>query len=149
MNNYLIPANSKKGQLIFNMFRWEDLIILAAGGLITLIAVLVSDNDSIFAMVLKLLPIGISVLLVMPVAYYHNVLVFIIEMFCDRVAASKIYNKGKYNDSMPLEYYLRVKHRRIIEKKTARKLEFLLTMLRDRGENYTFRYIRKRILRAK
>ena len=81
MNNYLIPANSKKGQLIFNMFRWEDLIILAAGGLITLIAVLVSDNDSIFAMVLKLLPIGISVLLVMPVAYYHNVLVFIIEMF--------------------------------------------------------------------
>ena len=75
--------------------------------------------------------------------------VFIIEMFCDRVAASKIYNKGKYNDSMPLEYYLRVKHRRIIEKKTARKLEFLLTMLRDRGENYTFRYIRKRILRAK
>ena len=79
--NYLIPANSKKGQLIFNLFRWEDLIILAVGGLITLISIIAINNDSIIAMVFKLLPLGIAVLLVMPVAYYHNVLVFIIEMF--------------------------------------------------------------------
>lgn len=69
--------------------------------------------------------------------------VFIIEMFCDRVAASKIYNKEKYTDSMPLEYFLRAKGRRCIEAVTAAKLEFLLTMLRDRGEDYTFRYIRR------
>ena len=75
--------------------------------------------------------------------------IYIFEMFCDRVAASKIYNKEKYNDSMPLEYYLRVKHRRIIEKKTAKKLEFLLTMLRDKGEDYTFRYIRRQVRRHK
>ena len=71
--------------------------------------------------------------------------IFIFEMFCDRVAASKIYNKEKYNDSMPLEYYARVKHKRIIEKTTAAKLEFLLTMLRDRGEDETFRYIRRQV----
>lgn len=69
--------------------------------------------------------------------------VFIFEMFCDRVAASKTYNKEKYNDSMPLEYFLRAKHRRIIEAETSRKLELLLTMLRDKGEDAVFRYIRR------
>jgi len=80
MNNYLIPANAKKGQLIFNLFRWEDLLILLAGGMITLISVFLIKDDGLITMVLKLLPIGIAVLLVMPVAYYHNVLVFLTEM---------------------------------------------------------------------
>ena len=71
--------------------------------------------------------------------------IFIFEMFCDRVAASKTYNKEKYNDSMPLEYFLRAKPRRIIEKTTAAKLEFLLTMLRDKGEDEVFRYIRRQV----
>ena len=69
--------------------------------------------------------------------------VYIYEMFCDRVAASKIYNKENYNESMPLEYFLRAKHRRIIEEYTAKKLEFLLRMLKDRGEEATFAYMRK------
>ncbi|MCR5599296.1 MAG: DUF5662 family protein [Ruminococcus sp.] len=71
--------------------------------------------------------------------------VFIFEMFCDRVAASKIYNKGNYNDSMPLEYFQRGKHKRFIEETTARKLEFLLVMLRDKGEDEVFRYIRRQL----
>ena len=71
--------------------------------------------------------------------------VFIFEMFCDRVAASKIYNKGNYNVSMPLEYFTRGKHRRFIEESTGRKLEFLLTMLRDKGEDEVFRYIRRQV----
>lgn len=73
--------------------------------------------------------------------------VYIYEMFCDRVAASKIYNKENYNESMPLEYFLRAKHRRIIEKHTAKKLEFLLRMLEEKGEDYTFRYIRRSVKR--
>ena len=81
MNDYLIPANAKKGQLIFNIFRWEDIIILIAGGLTTLILALLINTDSILILSLKIAPIGIAVLLVMPVAYYHNVLVFLIEMF--------------------------------------------------------------------
>ncbi len=32
---------------------------------------------------------------------------YVVEMFCDRVAASKNYNGDKYTDSFPLEYYLR------------------------------------------
>lgn len=69
---------------------------------------------------------------------------FIFEMFCDRVAASKIYNKDKYNDKMPLEYFLRAKQKRQIEAQTAAKLEFLLRLLADKGEKAAFRYIRKR-----
>ena len=30
---------------------------------------------------------------------------YVIEMFCDRVAASMIYQKEKYTDSSALEYY--------------------------------------------
>jgi hypothetical protein len=71
--------------------------------------------------------------------------VFIYEMFCDRVAASKIYNKEKYTDSMPLEYFLRAKPRRKIEPYTAEKLEALLRMLEEKGEDETFRYIRNEV----
>ena len=37
MNNYLIPANSKNGQLILNLFKPADLVILAIGTVITVI----------------------------------------------------------------------------------------------------------------
>ena len=70
---------------------------------------------------------------------------YIYEMFCDRVAASKIYNKEKYNNNCPLEYFLRAKPHRNIEKYTAERLEFLLRMLAERGEDYTFRYIRRQV----
>ena len=75
--------------------------------------------------------------------------VFIAEMFCDRVAASKIYNKESYTDGMPLDYYMRGKHRRLIEKETAAKLEFLLRMLKVRGEDETFWYIRRQLRRGR
>jgi hypothetical protein len=75
--------------------------------------------------------------------------IFIFEMFCDRVAASKTYNKENYRDNMPLDYFLRSKHKRIIEKTTAAKLEFLLTMLRDKGEDEVFRYIRRQVKKNK
>ena len=70
---------------------------------------------------------------------------FLFEMFCDRVAASKIYMGENYTDRSPLDYYLRAKHDRLIEKNTAARLEFLLRMLAEKGEDYTFRYIRRRV----
>ncbi|MDE6519981.1 MAG: catalase [Ruminococcus sp.] len=70
---------------------------------------------------------------------------YIFEMFCDRVAASKIYKKDEYNDRCPLEYFLKAKKKREIETVTAKKLEFLLTMLAEKGEDYTFRFIRKQV----
>jgi hypothetical protein len=68
--------------------------------------------------------------------------VFLIEMFCDRVAASKIYNGKNYKDSDALNYFLKAKKLRFIHPKTSEDIEFLLTMLKDKGEKETFKYIR-------
>ena len=66
---------------------------------------------------------------------------YVIEMFCDRVAASKIYMKENYNDASPLEYFLRSKKTRFIHPETSDFLESLLVMLKEKGEIETFRYI--------
>ncbi len=68
---------------------------------------------------------------------------YVVEMFCDRVAASKIYNPETYNDTFPLEYFIKGKGKREINPNTSRLIEDLLTMLANKGEEETFRYIRK------
>lgn len=67
---------------------------------------------------------------------------YVKEMFCDRVAASKIYQGEKYTDSHPIEYFLGGKGKRIIHKETSDLIEKLLTMLSQQGEEKTFEYIR-------
>lgn len=81
MNNYLIPANSKNGQLILNLFKPADLVILAIGTVITVIFLFVFKEDTIPLLVAKLLPVTISLLLVMPIPYYHNVITFLREVY--------------------------------------------------------------------
>lgn len=67
---------------------------------------------------------------------------YVKEMFCDRLAASKIYNGKNFNNSMPLDYFLRGKARRVIHPATSELLESLLVMLSEKGEKETFRYIK-------
>ncbi len=67
---------------------------------------------------------------------------YVIEMFCDRVAASKIYLKDKYTDQSPYEYFDKGRSRRTIHQETSDFLEKLLKMLAKKGENYTFMYIK-------
>ena len=69
--------------------------------------------------------------------------VFVLEMFCDRVAASKIYQGEKYTDRHPLEYFMRAKPKRVIHPETSDLLESWLVMLAETGEKETFRYLRK------
>lgn len=68
---------------------------------------------------------------------------YVVEMFCDRVAASKIYLGDDYTDNAPLEYFLRAKSRRVIHPDTSRLLENMLTMLAQQGEDKTFARIRR------
>lgn len=70
---------------------------------------------------------------------------YIIEMFCDRVAASKIYQGKDYTDSSALMYFEKGKTKRgaLIHQTTSDKIEFLLKMLAKYGEDKTFAYIRK------
>ena len=79
MNDYLIPANSKKGQLIFNIFRPIDLGILCTGAFITLVLAITITSHELWITVIKMLPLALSLLLVLPLPYYHNVLVFFQE----------------------------------------------------------------------
>lgn len=67
---------------------------------------------------------------------------YVIEMFCDRVAASKIYLKDKYTDTHPLSYFENGRARRMIHPETSELLEKLLVMLAEKGEEKTFAYIR-------
>lgn len=68
---------------------------------------------------------------------------YIVEMFMDRIAASKVYNKGHYKDSDPLKYYNFGRDYAPIHEDTKKVLEYLLEMLAEKGEEETFAYIRK------
>lgn len=70
---------------------------------------------------------------------------YLIEMFCDRVAASKIYQGKNYKDTSALEYFELGRQRRsdLINEETSLRLEKLLKMLAEKGEATTFSYIRK------
>ncbi len=72
---------------------------------------------------------------------------YLIEMFVDRISASKNYRADEYKDTDPLEYYEKRKSYMIVHDDTRRQLEFLLHMLAEKGEDETFAYIRKHILR--
>lgn len=76
MNQYLIPANTKKGNLIFGIFMPIDLWIFLGGVGITLLAlVIISTTNYLdnFTSILGLLPALIAVFLVFPFPNYHNV----------------------------------------------------------------------------
>ncbi len=64
------------------------------------------------------------------------------EMVCDRVAASKIYLKEKYTDAAPLEYFESRTDIDGMNPKTAERLKYYLTMLRDEGEEKTFKALK-------
>lgn len=70
---------------------------------------------------------------------------YVIEMFCDRVAASKIYQGATYTQTHPLEYYLRGKPRRVIHPQTAALLEEWLTCLAQEGEDAAFARVRAKL----
>jgi len=67
---------------------------------------------------------------------------YLAEMICDRVAASKTYLKDKYTEAAPLEYFQSRTDREGMNPKTAAKLEYFLTMLKDKGEEYTFKQLK-------
>lgn len=69
--------------------------------------------------------------------------VFVAEMFCDRMAASKTYLKKNYTDASPLGYFAKGKNRRMIHPATSALLEQWLTILAQQGEEVAFAEIRR------
>lgn len=71
---------------------------------------------------------------------------YLAEMVMDRRAACMTYQGKNYTDASALEYYLSSRERYIMHPETQRQLEYILTMLRDRGEKETFRFIKEKLL---
>ena len=94
MNNYLIPANTKKSRLILGFFTPIDLIIFGTGCIITLILLFLFQGMTLSVALLVLLPAMISGFLVVPVPHYHNVLQLITNIVTFFTNRKRYYWKG-------------------------------------------------------
>lgn len=94
MNQYLIPANTKKSKLILGFFTPIDLVIFGVGCTLTIIMIVVFQGMSLKMAILVLLPALISGLLVAPVPNYHNVLQLITNVIMFLINRKRYYWKG-------------------------------------------------------
>ncbi len=94
MNNYLIPANSKKSQLILGWFTPIDLVIFGIGVVWTVAMLLIIKELTIGIAVVVLLPLLICSFLVMPLPHYHNVKQLIVNVFNFYTGRRRYYWKG-------------------------------------------------------
>ena len=74
---------------------------------------------------------------------------YLVEMVMDRRAACMTYQGKAYKPASAWEYYAKSRERKLMHPELQKQLEFLLIMLRDQGEDETFRYIRNNVLQNK
>ena len=74
---------------------------------------------------------------------------YLVEMVMDRRAACITYQKEKYTDASSLIYFEGSIEQQRMHPQTARELHYLLTMLKEKGEKETFRYMRRSVLHNK
>lgn len=67
---------------------------------------------------------------------------YVIEMFCDRVSACRVYNGDKFDNTIPLAYLENHGTKIPIHPATYELLHSFLKMLAEKGEKETFRYLR-------
>ena len=74
---------------------------------------------------------------------------YLVEMVMDRISASRNYLGDAYDDSQPLDYFLKSKEKLwFIHPQTKKELEALLRILNDHGEEKLLHYIKYRYLRG-
>ena len=93
-NNYLIPANTKKSQLILGFFTPTDLIIFTVGCVWSFIMLLLVKSLSLPLLILIMMPALIGTFLVMPVPHYHNVLQLLTNVFNFYTGRRQYYWRG-------------------------------------------------------
>ena len=74
---------------------------------------------------------------------------YLIEMVMDRRAACMTYQGKNYTDGAALTYFRKSMERTRMHPSTQKELDFLLEMLRDKGEKETFSYIKNSVLKGK
>lgn len=93
-DNYLIPANTKKSQLILGFFTPTDLIIFGIGVFWTVAMLLLIETMNIWIMLIILLPLLTCSFLIMPIPHYHNVKQLIVNIFNFYTGRRRYYWKG-------------------------------------------------------
>ena len=79
---------------------------------------------------------------------------YVAEMFCDRIAACRVYQGDQYTDASPYEYYQRSKDMRrtdasrFMHPDTAALLDRWLLLLKEQGEDAAFARIREELRNA-
>ena len=74
---------------------------------------------------------------------------YVAEMFCDRVAASKVYLGEKYTDEAPYNYLMGGLDYIPMHPETKKEIREMLRVLRDEGEDRAFAYVRQRLQEEK
>ncbi len=77
---------------------------------------------------------------------------YFVEMVMDRIAACKIYNGDRYTQADALNYLVNSaegKDLSMMHENTRKDLIFILTMLKEKGEDETFHYLRNVYLKQK
>ena len=74
---------------------------------------------------------------------------YVVEMFIDRISASKNYQKENYTARSALTYYEKGKGHYMMHKDTEAMLVYQLTMLAVKGEKETFRFVKNEVLKGK
>lgn len=67
---------------------------------------------------------------------------YVLEMCCDRIAACKIYQKDKYTQASAYEYFIKGTDRLYMHPESAQLLHTILLMIKEKGEDQTFSYLR-------
>ena len=75
---------------------------------------------------------------------------YVAEMFCDRLAASKVYRGQDFQPGDPYQFFQYGKKKRLrMHPATSELLETILIVLRDQGEDAAFDYVRREVLGKK
>ena len=74
---------------------------------------------------------------------------YLAESVMDRIAACRVYEGEGYTNASPVAYLDRSLDGNLMHPKTYRELKYLLTMLKEKGENETFSYMKNHVLRGK
>ena len=74
---------------------------------------------------------------------------YFVEMIMDRRAACMTYQGKNYKDDSALIYFERSLEKNLMHPQTNQELRYVLTMLAEKGEKETFRYLKESVLTGK
>ena len=90
MNNYLIPANSKRSMLILGLFEPIDILIFSVGAVITFALILIIEAETMKSLIIILTPALISIAMVMPIPNHRNLWQFTANVYA-YLTSRKVY----------------------------------------------------------